>query len=152
MPAPDETTGMKQPLEKRWNARYPVQTEVILHSPLLGVIRTNTRDLSYGGMRLATRCANLVPNCHVRVSFVIRQDAEVRHLSVETRVMHTDSNNHGCGLMLVDFNRDTFLLLHTLMIAGQPADRLLDPLAAQGTNLLQSPESTRLSGFSRVVS
>lgn len=119
---------MRHPIERRWNFRKPVQTEVILHSPRLGVIHSKTRDLSYGGMRLETRLANLGPNCQLRTTFVIRQDAEILHQSVDARIIHTDSQ--GCGVMFVDFDRDTFMLLHTLMFADQIAGPQQDPLAA----------------------
>ena len=119
---------MKSHTERRWNLRNLVQAEVILHSPRIGVIRTNTRDLSYGGMRLETRLANLGKNCHLRATFVIRQGGEIIHQSIDSRIIHTDSQ--GCGVMFVDFDRDTFMLLHALGFPRQNAGQLQDPMAA----------------------
>ena len=119
---------MRHPIERRWNLRKPVQAEVILHSPRVGVIRTPTRDLSYGGMRLEPRLANLGHNSQLRATFVVHQGAEILRQSVNARVIHTDSQ--GCGVMFIDFDRDTFTLLHTLMFPEQNAGQQPDPLAA----------------------
>ena len=119
---------MKHPIEQRWNFRRPVTTEVILHSPRLGVVRARTRDLSYGGMRVDAMPANLGPNNWVRVTLFVRHDAETLHQSVDARVIHAGS--HGCGLMFVDFDRDTFMLLHALMFAEDGANQQPGSLAA----------------------
>ena len=119
---------MKQPLEQRWNFRKPVTTEVILHSPRLGVVRARTRDLSYGGVRIDTRSGNLSPNSWVRVTFIVHHETDTLHRSIDARVIHAGS--HGCGLMFVDFNRDAFMLLHGFMFAEDGANQQPGTLAA----------------------
>lgn len=120
---------MRRIAEKRWNFRKPLRTAVILHSPRLGVLHTHTRDISYGGMQLETRHANLDPDYPVRINFVVRKGAETLYHSLDGRIVHRGL--HGGGVMFVDFDRDTFLLLHALMFAAQSTpDGQQDPLAA----------------------
>lgn len=76
-------------------------------------------DISYGGMRLEVRPLVLNPNTKVRVTFLMRQAAEVAHRSVEALVIYM--NGHGCGLMFDGFDRGTFRFLHTLMRVGPQA-------------------------------
>lgn len=119
---------MQHPIEQRWNLRKPVTTEVILHSPRLGVVRARTRDLSYGGMRVDAMPATLGPNNWVRVTFIVHHDAETLRQSVDARVIHAGS--HGCGLMFVDFNRDTFMLLHAFMFTENGTNQQRGSMAA----------------------
>lgn len=119
---------MKHGIEQRWNSRKSVTAEVILHSPRLGVVRARTRDLSYGGTQLDARFATLAPNSWVRVTFLVRHDAETLHQSVDARVIHAGSQ--GCGLMFVNFDRGTFMLLHALMFVDDGANRQPGTLAA----------------------
>lgn len=124
-----ENAPMRQIAERRWNFRKPLRTAVILHSPRIGVLHTHTRDISYGGVQLETRHANLDPDCQTRISFVVRKGAETLYHSLDGRLVHRGL--HGSGVMFVDFDRDTFLLLHTLMFATQSIpDGQQGPLAA----------------------
>lgn len=107
---------MKQSTEQRWNPRTQVKTEVILHFSRLGVVRAQTRDISYGGMHLEVKPLVLNPNSKVHVTFIVRQAAEVVHRTVEALVIYM--NRHGCGLMFDGFDRGTFRFLHALMHAG----------------------------------
>lgn len=47
---------------------------------------------------------------------------------IDARVIHIGS--HGCGLMFVDFDRDTFTLLHTILFAEDCANPQPGSLAA----------------------
>jgi len=104
---------MKQPTEQRWNPRKQIETEVILHFSDMGVVHAKARDISYGGIRIDVRPLVLHPNTRVRLTFIVRQAAEVVHRSVEALVIHM--NRHGCGLMFNGLDRHAFRLLSTLM-------------------------------------
>lgn len=104
---------MKPPTEQRWNARKQFETEAILHFSRHGVIRVKVRDISYGGVRIEARPLVLYPNSRVRVTFIVRQAAEVVHRTVEALVIYM--NWHGCGLMFDGFDRNTFKFLHTIL-------------------------------------
>ena len=108
---------MKQSTEQRWNPRRQVETEVILHFSKRGVVRAKTCDISYGGVRLEVRPLILHPNTKVRVTFIVRQAAEVMHRSVEALVIYM--NRYGCGLMFHGFDRNTFKFLSAYV--EQPA-------------------------------
>lgn len=110
---------MKSPTEQRWNPRKQIKTEVILHFSRLGVVRAQTRDISYGGVRLEVKPLVLDPNTRVRATFIMRQAAEVAHQSIDALVIYM--NGHGCGLMFDRFDRGTFRFLHRLMHAGPRA-------------------------------
>lgn len=110
---------MEPPTEQRWNPRKQLKTEVILHFSRLGVVRAQTRDISYGGMRLDVKPLVLNPNSRVRVTFIVRQAAEVAHRSVEALVIYM--NGHGCGLMFDGFDRSTFRFLRGLMAGPRAA-------------------------------
>ncbi|MHB1140433.1 MAG: PilZ domain-containing protein [Sulfuricaulis sp.] len=109
---------MKQLAEQRWNPRKHVETEVILHFSERGVVRAKTCDISYGGMRLEVRPLMLYPNTRVRVTFIVRQAAEVVHRSIEALVIYM--NRYGCGLMFHGFDRSTFKFL-SAYVEQQPA-------------------------------
>ncbi len=109
---------MKQLAEQRWNPRKHVETEVILHFSERGVVRAKTCDISYGGMRLEVRPLMLYPNTKVRVTFIVRQAAEVVHRSIEALVIYM--NRYGCGLMFHGFDRSTFKFL-SAYVEQQPA-------------------------------
>ena len=109
---------MKQLAEQRWNPRKHVETEVILHFSERSAVRAKTCDISYGGMRLEVRPLLLYPNTKVRVTFIVRQAAEVMHRSLEALVIYM--NRYGCGLMFHGFDRSTFKFL-SAYVEQQPA-------------------------------
>jgi hypothetical protein len=110
---------MRQATEQRGSPRKQVETEVVLHFSNQGVVWAKTRDVSYGGMRLEVKPLVLNPNTKVRVTFIVRQAAEVVHRSVEALVIYM--NRHGCGLRFDDTDGSTFRVLQTLMHVGPQA-------------------------------
>lgn len=104
---------MKHLRERRWISRKPFNTGVILNTPGIGLIQAETRDVSYGGVRLDTAPLVLSPNSKVRVTFVMREGAWVTRRAIDARVAYT--NGRGCGLVFEEFHRDTFRFLHGLM-------------------------------------
>ncbi len=104
---------MRHLTERRWNFRKPLNSGVILNSLGIRVIQAETRDVSYGGMRVDTAPLVLSPNSKVRVTFVMREGAWVTRRAIDARVAYT--NGRGCGLVFEEFHRDTFSFLHRLM-------------------------------------
>jgi len=102
-------------MEQRWNFREPLEIEVILQYPGLGLVRARTRDVSSGGMFVETRPLALSPNTMVQITFVKRH-----HSPYSLRALIVHATGNGCGLMFTHSNQEDFPALLRILGATSP--------------------------------
>ncbi len=85
-------------MEHRWSERKPLNLEVTLNYPPIGLIDGKTRDVSLEGMFVDTGGVPLPQHAEVEVNFCTRTHGQVREHCVPAYVVH--GRHGGIGLML----------------------------------------------------
>ena len=86
-------------MEHRWSARKPINGNVVIECPRLGLVRAAIRDVSLGGMLLEKSPAVLPLNAPVTVVFALPQDDQGGYC-MQAMIVRQTSN--GAALMFLD--------------------------------------------------
>ncbi len=103
-------------VENRWSSRKPLNLDVSLHYPPIGVIDTRTRNVSLEGMFVELKGVRIPLQSRLEVAFQVgSRDGSVEH-RLPAFVVHESED--GIGLMLQHIGYRAFDALHHMLNAA----------------------------------
>lgn len=92
-------------MDQRWSERIPVNLEVLLDYPSLGLIRAKARDINLNGMFIDTGQIALAADEALAVTFVIDGGIDKKPYNLKAKVIHTA--NRGVGVRFWNLDAET---------------------------------------------
>lgn len=84
-------------MDQRWSTRIPIDLDVLLDYPSLGLIRGRARDISLEGMFIETGQIALAADEALAVAFVLDSGQHKKPYNLKAKVVHTA--NRGAGVV-----------------------------------------------------
>ena len=103
-------------MEHRYTNRKPLEIDVLVSCPRVGVIKGHTIDVSAGGMFVGSECVTVPRNAPVTVSFQPDEDRPLVCFTARAMIIHQDE--HGFGLMFDDLESECRHALLDLLTAA----------------------------------
>ena len=91
-------------MEHRWFKRTPMQINVLMHYPPLGMINGVTKNISSNGMFVDTGRIILISDELISLNFRYPDQLEGEIQTIDAHIIHTSSN--GAGLQFLKFQFD----------------------------------------------
>lgn len=113
--------------EHRWSTRRQITFEAVIHYPALGLVRSEVKNISFGGVCIETGVISLSPNTAVDVTVRVRRRGTDAVFHLPAWVVWARSDR--AGLMFRPFDDTTYAALqealfedHGLMELGDTVE------------------------------
>jgi hypothetical protein len=125
-------------MEHRWSARKPVDGNVVVECPRVGLVRATMRDVSLSGMFVETGPMVLPLNAPVSVVFNLPSDARERDYCLQAMIVrHTTK---GAGIMFLDPDAETIRSMRAMLYGDS-----LSGVARRSSGVAPEPREVALS-------
>ena len=104
-------------MEHRWSTRRQITFEAVIHYPALGLVRSEVKNISFGGICSETGVISLNPNTPVDVTVRLRRRGTFGVFHLPAWVVWTRSDR--AGLMFRPFDDTTYAALQEALFEDQ---------------------------------
>ncbi len=101
-------------MERRWSERKPVSQEVLLQYPGLGMLRCQTRDISFDGAYIETGQVSVPSSVEIDLMFANPSEKTTEVVRLGAQVVR--SYDGGVGVSFNDYYEDAYQYLWRIIV------------------------------------